>query len=166
MNFSRQTKWDHRYLGLAVEIATWSKDPSTKVGAVLVNAHNDVVGTGFNGFAPGESDAPELYHDRTYKYANVIHAEVNAFRLANHHRKAGILPASAEGGTLYTSFPCCPDCAEVAIERKVARVVFPPLPTEGRTKEWVAEWTGRQIETMRKLNQAGIWVSIRNRGQT
>jgi dCMP deaminase len=55
----RWEKWDRRFLNLAAHISTWSKDPSTKVGAVLVNELQQVVGMGYNGFARGVVDTDE-----------------------------------------------------------------------------------------------------------
>ena len=49
-------KWDERYLALAAEIATWSKDPSTQVGAVTVGSKKEVLSQGFNGFPRGIND--------------------------------------------------------------------------------------------------------------
>lgn len=151
---SRQDRWDARYLQLARQIASWSKDPSTQVGAVLVRAKNTIAGTGYNGFPPGESDDPKLYMDRQYKYAHVIHAEVNAL--------ADVSAQDSTGSTLYTSFPCCPACMEVAGKRGVARVVFPPLPKYGRPQSWIEQWEAWQLEAYAKAEQYGITVAIRH----
>lgn len=130
----RQAKWDQRYIDLARTVGAWSKDPSTKVGAVLVRPNNSVASMGFNGFPPGHDDAPELYLDRGYKYAHVIHAEENALRFYG---------SPATGFTLYTSFPCCPDCVVRAAAAGVTRIVSPALNTEGRNLVWVDEWKER-----------------------
>jgi dCMP deaminase len=57
-------KWDERYLSLAKEIATWSKDPSTQVGAVIVGSKKEVLSQGFNGFPRNINDSDERYNDR------------------------------------------------------------------------------------------------------
>jgi deoxycytidylate deaminase len=73
-------KWDKRFLELAAHIASWSKDTSTKTGAVIVRPNKSIVGTGFNGFPQGADDSPELYADRTYKYDHVVHCTAPSHR--------------------------------------------------------------------------------------
>jgi len=114
----RRSKWDHRFLRLAEHIAQWSKDPSTKVGAVLTQG-NQVVGIGYNGFPRGVRDTDERYADRDTKYSLVVHAEVNAILMAGDR---------ARGSTLYVwpSFmipPICAECCKVAIQAGVAEIV-------------------------------------------
>lgn len=111
-------KWDRRFLKLAEHIASWSKDPSTQVGAVLTQG-KDVVGIGYNGFPKGVVDSPLRYEDRDTKYRLVVHAEVNAILMAG---------SRANGGTLYVwpSFmlpPICHDCCRIAIQVGVREVV-------------------------------------------
>lgn len=150
----RRLKWDRRYLHLAHEVGQWSKDPSTKVGAVLVRPNNSVASMGFNGFPPGADDAPELYADREYKYANVIHAEVNALNFYGQ---------PTPGFTLYTSFPCCAECTARAGEAGVTRIVCPHLDrfTEGRDERWIAEWTDRIGRAKVEATRHGIsWTDL------
>jgi len=66
--------WDQYFLGIARAVAARSKDPRTKVGCVLVDSRNRIVGTGYNGMAPGVSEEP-MWED---KYQHVVHAEMNA----------------------------------------------------------------------------------------
>lgn len=145
----RQDRWDARFVGLAQHISSWSKDPSTKVGAVLVRPDNSVASTGFNGFAPGEDDDPELYANRDYKYKKVIHAEINAL---------DFLDSLAKGFSFYTSFPCCPDCMRAAGEAGVVRVVFPAIDREGRDPAWIKEWEDRLSESLEVAREYGIEV--------
>lgn len=72
------TVWQHRFLDLARHVSLWSKDPSTKVGAVIVDHQKRVVGIGYNGFPRGVSDSTERYNERAVKYKLIVHAEVNA----------------------------------------------------------------------------------------
>lgn len=109
-------KWDLRFLQLAAEVAEWSKDPSTRVGTVLVKDRR-VVATGYNGFPPGIEDTPERLNDRPTKYALVVHAEMNALL------QAGL---DARGSTLYLHWPAgppCSNCAKHIITAGVVRVV-------------------------------------------
>ena len=108
------SKWDNRFLELAEMVSSWSKDPSTKVGAVITDGKH-VVSVGFNGFPPNCEDKEEWLNDRPTKYKLVIHAEVNAIANANR---------SLRGTTLY-SFPLCPcgECAKHIAVSGISRVV-------------------------------------------
>lgn len=116
MDQGSQLKWDIRFLRLAREISTWSKDPSTKVGAVLVGPGRDVISVGYNGFARGCCDHPDKYADRATKLASVIHGEENALLFSDRWRLLG--------ATCYT-FPWqpCGPCASKLIQAGIKRVV-------------------------------------------
>jgi dCMP deaminase len=75
-------KWHRRFLSLAKLVASWSHDPSTKVGAVITLPSHRVLSVGFNGFPADMPDDPSYYHDREEKYHRIIHAEVNALLFA------------------------------------------------------------------------------------
>lgn len=109
-------KWDSRFLGLAFEVATWSKDPSTKVGCVIVDNELRVVALGFNGFPSGMNDSRELYEDREVKLKRTIHAELNAILNAN---------GPVAECTAYVTAAPCTSCALVLIQSGIDRVVFP-----------------------------------------
>lgn len=109
-------KWDVRFLRLALEIASWSKDPRTKVGAVIVDAKRTILGLGYNGFPRGVADDADKYADRETKYKYVVHAELNA-----------ILSATSDlrGTTMYVApMPPCNECAKAICQKGVSRVVF------------------------------------------
>lgn len=110
--------WDRRFLQLAKTVSSFSKDPSTQVGAVITR---DKVGVswGYNGFPSGMPDTPELYADRDEKYSRIIHAEVNALLHS---------PGSVQGCTLYTyPFLCCDRCVVMMLEAGIQRFVCPTL---------------------------------------
>jgi dCMP deaminase len=110
------TNWDHRFLDLANFISTWSKDPSTKVGAVIADKNNRIVSVGYNGFPQGIIDNNRL-EDRDTKYKIIVHGEINAILFANK---------SVEGCTLYTvPFEPCPRCAGLIIQSGIKRIVAP-----------------------------------------
>lgn len=113
-----QEKWDHRFLALAELVASWSKDPSTKCGAVIVRPDRTIVSAGYNGFPKLCSDEPELYADREQKLGRVVHAEVNAVL---HAREP------LNGYTMYTHpagwGPSCDRCTSVIIQSGITRVV-------------------------------------------
>lgn len=154
----RQFRWDNRYINMARYIGSWSKDPSTKVGAVLVRPNNSVAATGFNGFPPGEDDSPHLYEDRAYKYEHVVHAEVNALDFFRDGSLTSEQPA--RGFALYTSFPVCPDCMERLVEEGITTVVCPTLQTKGKDAAWIAEWTKRMARALTIAERGGIAVRM------
>ena len=111
----KSTKWDKRFLDLAKLCGSWSKDPSTQVGAVIVDGNNRIVSIGFNGFPQGVEDSEERLIDRETKYDIIVHAEANALMFANK---------SVEGCTLYTwPFQPCSRCAGLIIQSGINRVV-------------------------------------------
>jgi len=111
----KSTKWDERFLDLAKLCGSWSKDPSTQVGAVIVDGNNRIVSIGFNGFPQGIEDSEERLIDRETKYDIIVHAEANALMFANK---------SVEGCTLYTwPFQPCSRCAGLIIQSGINRVV-------------------------------------------
>lgn len=108
------TKWDHRFLKLAEHISSWSKDPSTKVGAVITD-DKEVVSLGYNGFPTEIFDFQERLENREIKYEYIIHAEMNALLFAKR---------SVFGFTLYTyPFMPCARCASMIIQAGIYRVV-------------------------------------------
>jgi len=109
--------WDHRFLDLAKLISSWSKDPSTKTGSVIVRPDKTVASMGFNGFPQSISDDPALQHNREEKYKRVIHCEMNAILFARER---------LNGYTLYNwPFCSCARCAVHVIQAGIVRVVYP-----------------------------------------
>jgi dCMP deaminase len=114
--------WDSYFLDIAETVRQKSKDPSTKVGAVLVDKNNSIFSTGFNGFPIGIDESDLSRWERPIKYEYVCHAERNAIALAA--RKG-----SATGGaTIYLvgmgppTVPCT-ECTKMIIQSGVIRVV-------------------------------------------
>jgi dCMP deaminase len=114
------SEWDLRFLKIAKEVSTWSKDPGTKVGVVLVKSRR-IVSTGYNGFPVGISDDPIRYLDRETKLRYTIHAEINAILNA---AKNG---SRTEGCTLYTTFFPCISCTTAIIQGGIHKVVTPSI---------------------------------------
>lgn len=135
-----------RFLALAEHIAEWSKDPSTKVGCVLVDAQRRIVGNGYNGFPRGVDDCPTRYADRPVKYAMAIHAEANAILNS---------VAKTEGCTAYVTHHPCSNCAGLLIQAGVVRVVC-PLPDAG-----ISERFGDRFTTARTMfREAGVFLDM------
>ena len=142
-------KWDDRFIELANFVASWSKDPSTQVGAVIANSNTKrVVSMGFNGFPAGVEDTADRLGTREIKYEMVVHAESNALLFAG--------PA-AEGCTLYvTPLPPCARCAVLIIQAGISRVVCPtpdkskePWKTQSQISETMFRESGVQFDYLR-----------------
>ena len=136
--------WDLRYLELAKLVSTWSKDPSTKTGAVIVDSKHRVISVGFNGFPHGVADDARL-DDRQLKYDMIVHCEINALVFAAE---------SIEGYTLYTyPFLSCSRCASVMIQAGIKRALAPILPTNLRPR-----WEDNLELTKSLFREAGVGV--------
>ena len=109
-------KWDKRFYELSKHIAQWSQDPSTQVGAVIVDDNKRIISLGFNGFPQGIKDDIRL-EDREFKLKTIVHAEVNAILFANK---------DLSGACLYTwPLPPCSNCASIVIQSGIKRIVCP-----------------------------------------
>jgi dCMP deaminase len=114
-----QRTWDQRFLDMAILVSTWSKDPSTQTGAVIVDPWKRIVSLGFNGFPQRIADDERL-HVRTIKYEMIVHCEVNALIFAK---------GDIAGCTLYTwPFMSCSRCAAIMIQAGIRRHVAPASP--------------------------------------
>lgn len=135
-------KWDYRFMTLARHVAEWSKDPSTRVGSVLVGKQRAAIAVGFNGFPPGIDDTDLRLRDTKMKYRLMMHSERNVLDNARF---------DVVGGTLYsTLIPCC-ECTKSIISRGIGRVVCPPIPDREPWKE-EGSWS-RML-----LQEAGIAI--------
>jgi len=113
------TKWDNRYLSLAREVGSWSKDPSRKIGAVAIGTWGQVLSQGYNGFPRGIQDSEDRLNDRPTKYRYVVHAEMNAIY------NASFSGAMLAGATMYVhGLPICSECAKGIIQVGIQRVVI------------------------------------------
>jgi len=141
--------WDVRYLELAEQVSSWSKDPSRQIGAVAVGTKGQVLAQGYNGFPRGIKDSSTRYNDREMKYKFVVHAEQNVIYNATYN---GV---SLDGATLYVwGLPVCSDCAKGVIQTGIKRVV---MPSQEIPDHWVDSWALTQL----LLNEANIkWEFI------
>ncbi|MDG1550757.1 MAG: dCMP deaminase family protein [Candidatus Poseidoniaceae archaeon] len=125
-------KWDTRFVELAMHIANWSKDPSTKVGCVVVGEDREIRSTGFNGFPRGIRDDEERLLDREQKYPLICHAEENAIM---HAARIGV---SLKGSTAYVTWPPCSRCARSLIQSGIKEIIY---PTPGEIPErWIEDF--------------------------
>ena len=110
--------WDEYFMGVALLAAKRSKDPSTQVGACIVDQNNVILTTGYNGFPIGCSD-DEFPWDREgeiTKYPFVVHAELNAILNASGK--------SLKGARLYVALFPCNECAKAIIQSGIKEIVY------------------------------------------
>lgn len=141
-------KWDNRYLDLAKQVATWSKDPSTQIGAVAVGDKGQILATGYNGFPRGIYDSPDRYEDRSVKYKMIVHAEMNCIYNATYN---GV---SLNNSTLYVyGLPICSECAKGIIQVGISKVVMKPIRMDER---WIESFELSKI----LFNEAGVEFNL------
>lgn len=112
--------WDEYFMGIALLSAKRSKDPSTQVGACIVNQYNKIVGIGYNGFPIG-CDDDQLPWGKTSedtnetKYPYVVHAEANA-----------ILNSTKDlhGSRIYVALFPCNECTKLIIQSGVKEIIY------------------------------------------
>ena len=112
--------WDEYFMGVALLAAERSKDPSTQVGACIVDENNRILSTGYNGFPRGCSDDIFPWNrneaDGETKYPFVVHAELNA--ILNTRGK------SLVGSRVYVGLFPCHECAKAIIQSGIKEVVY------------------------------------------
>ena len=136
--------WDYRFLALARHIASWSKDPSRKLGAVAIGQNRQILATGYNGFPRGIDDDKERYNVREIKYKYVVHAEMNCIYNATEN---GV---SLQDATVYVhGLPVCSECAKGLIQVGVERVV-------AFSKGTPEQWKESNILTTQLFEESGI----------
>lgn len=138
-------KWDKRFLQLAKHVSTWSKDPSTQVGAVIVRPNKTVASLGYNGLPRGIPDTPSLLADREYKYDHTVHAEMNAILNCSER---------PEGHTLYV-WPMgpCVRCAPHIVQAGISVIVAPSMED---SQEFQHRWKSSCYKAKDMLTLAGV----------
>lgn len=138
--------WDNFFIEMAMLVSTKSKDPSTKVGCVIVGDDNAVLSTGFNGFPRGVAEDQYKYTpikdslavreervlltdrwERPAKYSWIEHAERNAIFNAARH---GIKLAGARAYLNWEPHPCA-DCSRALIQSGIVEIIGPDIPFGG-----------------------------------
>lgn len=138
--------WDQWFVNMAKYISTASKDPSTQVGAVIIDRYNRVISTGYNGFPRGLNDLPERLEHRDTKLSMVVHAEVNAILFATQ---------PLQDTTLYLwPFLSCSHCTAIIINTGIKRIVA-PINTNER-------WAQSFALSEKMYHEAGVIVNLLN----
>jgi len=148
------SKWDKRFIALAELISTWSKDPSTKVGCVIINpTSRAIVSTGYNGFPRDIMDEVITRWERPAKYGFIEHAERNAIYNAAWlgHQTAG-----CQAFINWDPDSICTDCARALLQAGIVRIVGPkgksiPVKNQGG-------WHDHRHYAIEMLAEAGVEV--------
>ena len=132
--------WDEYFMGIAVNSSMRSKDPSTQVGACIVNAQKKVVSIGYNGMPSGVDD-DQISWDASEglesKYLYVAHAELNAILNAKD--------GSALSNTkIYVTLFPCNECAKAIIQSGIKEVVY----AEDKYKDTISAQASRRLLTL------------------
>lgn len=149
-----QLRWDKHFLQLCVDHARMSKDPSTKVGAVVVGPDREVRSVGFNGFPRGIADDDARLSDLETKLALVVHGEMNAILAA---ARVGIpmkgctmyLAATDASGLIWGGAPCT-RCTVEIIQAGIIEVVSWPF------KDVPSRWRDDTSRAKTLLKEAGV----------
>lgn len=149
MRYSR--KWMDYFFDLVDRTAQQSKDPSTKVGAVLVHDKR-VMATGYNGFAHNIADTLDRYNDRTMKLALVVHAEANCLLQC---AKYGV---STDGLSLFVSLAPCIECAKMAIQAGIKCIYFKKQNLDVKRAASELEWRDKIQLSLDMLKEAGVEI--------
>lgn len=138
--------WNNRFFDMAKLYASFSKDPSRKIGAVAIDPIKRVVlSSGYNGFPRGVADKFDRLNVREEKYKYVVHAEMNVIYNACH---CGI---SLDGAELYVyGLPVCSECAKGIIQVGITKV---HILTQ---KEIPDTWKNSWDRTAEMFGEAGV----------
>jgi dCMP deaminase len=123
----RTEKWDRRYLAMTALVSSFSKDPSTQVGCIIVRPDWTLCSIGFNGFPMTMADHHDRLNDREDKLNRTLHAEINA---CIHSRE------KLDGYSLFAfPFMPCERCMVHLIQEGIARIVS-IVPSEDKLARW------------------------------
>jgi len=140
-------KWAGRLLKMAKDVASWSKDESTKVGAVITTLDGSPVSWGFNGMAKGIDDTVAGRKERPAKYKWMCHAERNAMDLSPR--------GDLTDCVMFITFSPCTNCAQSIIQRGIKTVVVDEDHTADKMPE---RWREDMIVAVEMLKEAGVKI--------
>lgn len=147
----KSPKWIGRLLKFAKEVGSWSKDESTKVGAVITTAEGRPVSWAFNGLPMNiDDDVPER-HERPAKYKWFCHAERNALDMT-------LIP-DLTGCIMFVTLSPCSNCAQGIVQKKIATVI---VDEPGSIENVPAHWREDMDVGLEMLREAGVEIIVGN----
>jgi dCMP deaminase len=149
-------KWMFRFMRMAKESASWSKDQSSKVGCVIVDNEKTIRTTGYNGIPRNVNDYITERHVRPTKYLWYNHAEANA--IANCARTG--MPTN--GCTIFVTHPPCSACTRAIIQSGIKKVV---VDSGSMTVDFLSRWQSEYDVAKVMMNEAGVTLTILKKGK-
>ena len=141
--------WDRYFMTIAYLVGMKSKDPSTRVGAVIVTSDNEIISTGYNGLPRNVHDKSVRYTNKDYKYLSLNHAEENAIL---HCAKNGI---SVKGSSMFTPWIPCARCTKSIIQVGITQIIydtsFPGNDIKNQDNNW-AQSINISVELLAEAN--------------
>jgi len=147
----KSQSWSEYFFEMADLVSSKSKDPSTKIGAIIVGEDNEILSTGFNGFPRGVDESKPERWERPIKYTFVEHAERNAIYNAARNGVA------LKGSIMYVNFSevCpCSGCTRGIIQSGIKKIICGGQPFPGKGDHWEEDIKIARI----MLEEAGIEV--------
>lgn len=142
-------KWHRRYLELGNLVASWSKDESMKVGAVIFHpGTKTILSVGYNGLPRGMDDNKPEYHERPGKYFYYEHAERNAIFNST---------TNLAGMAIVVTWVPCADCARAIVQTGIREVIY---PCPQLTPEQEQRWKDQMFAARHILEAAGVRVTV------
>ncbi len=141
-------KWNKRFMELAFLVASWSKDPSTKTGAVIVGPDKEIRSTGYNGPVRGVNDDVQERLERPTKYDFFEHAERNALY------NACLTGVSVKGCTMFATHAPCVDCARAIIQSGIKTVITNKIVIDETTPK--NTWRDKLSVSAQMFEEAGV----------
>ena len=117
-SMSKQQEWDEYFMKIAETVATKSKDPSSKMGCVIVDPKKRVVSLGYNGMLQGADESKMTLEERPMKYYFAIHSEMNAVIFAHQ---------DLTDCTVYNRVATCENCLKYCLQAGIKRFVYKEL---------------------------------------
>ncbi len=115
---TKQQEWDEYFMDIAETVSKKSKDPSSKMGCVIVDQNKRVISTGYNGLIQGSDESKLTLCERPMKYYFVVHSEMNALIFARHN---------LTGCTIYNRVATCENCLKHCLQAGIKRFVYKEL---------------------------------------
>ena len=114
----KQREWDEYFMKLTETVAQKSKDPSSKMGCVIVDKNKRVVSLGYNGMIQNADESKMTLSERPMKYYFAIHSEMNALIFAKQ---------DLTGCTVYNRVATCENCLKYLLQAGISRFVYGQL---------------------------------------
>ena len=141
--------WDEYFMTMAYLVSMKSKDPSTRVGAVIVGPDREVRATGYNGLPRMVEDKASRYNNRDYKLLAINHAEENAIL------NCALNGIAARGCVLYSPWMPCSSCTKLIIQSGIKEVVY-DSNFPGNHEDKQHDWSFSMNVTAELLAESGI----------